>query len=181
MEDHKRGTDNRGLFELTPIGFSLRQGLLYGTAITVYLLAMMMTVDPKVWGYSDYPERVKRKVPPPTREEKRLRWLWAGPYLLFFPTYPVYSLLRLRDMLGGAVSFTDALTHLLILAATASLGDLVILDWLIISKITPGFVVIEGSEPADYKDFTHHYVGHVYASVIIIAVCAVVAYIVSVV
>ncbi|MBN2335474.1 hypothetical protein JXL21_07925 [Candidatus Bathyarchaeota archaeon] len=166
---------------MTPIGFSLRQGLLYSVAMVAYLLVMMRTVDPRVWGYTDYPERVKRKVPPPTEEERRRRWLFAGPYLLFFPTYPVYSLLRLRAMLGGAISFMDGFMHLLLLAGLASLGDLVILDWLIISRITPRWVVIEGSDAADYKDFTHHYVGHVYASVVIVAVCAVVAYIVSVV
>jgi hypothetical protein len=104
----------------------------------------------------------------------------AAPYFLFMPLYPVYSVLQLKAMAGGAIAFTEALTHLLVLAASAFLGDLVILDWLIISKITPRFVVIEGSEPADYKDFTHHYIGHAKASVIIFLLCAVIAYAVSV-
>ncbi|HEX9915377.1 MAG TPA: hypothetical protein VGB32_10695 [Candidatus Bathyarchaeia archaeon] len=160
--------------------YSIQQGLLYGAAITGYLLLMMMTVNPRIWGYSDYPERVKRKVRPPTDEEKRRVWLVAAPYFLFMPLYPVYSVLQLKAMMGGAIAFPDALTHLLVLAAMATFGDLVILDWLIISKITPRFVVIEGSEPADYKDFTHHYVGHVYASLIIVALCAAIAYAVSV-
>jgi hypothetical protein len=158
---------------------SLQQGLLYGAAITGYLLLMMMAVNPRVWGYSDYPERVKLKVRPPTEEEKRLGWLIAAPYFLFMPLYPVYSVLQLKAVMGGAIGFPDALTHLLVLVTAATLGDLVILDWFIISKITPGFVVIEGSEPADYKDFTHHYVGHAYASVVIVALCAAVAYAVS--
>ncbi len=160
--------------------YTIREGLLYGAAITGYLLLMMVTVNPRVWGYSDYPERIKRKVPPPTDEEKRRALLVAAPYFLFMPLYPVYSVLQLKAVMGGALAFPDALTHLLVLAASAFLGDLVILDWLIISKITPGFVVIEGSEPADYKDFTHHYVGHAYASVVIVAICAAVAYAVSV-
>ena len=161
--------------------YTFQQGLLYGVAITGYLLLMMVTVNPRVWGYSDYPERVKRKVRPPTAEERRLAGVVAAPYFLFMPLYPVYSVLQLRAMTGGTIAFTDALTHLLVLAASAFLGDLVILDWLIISRITPRFVVIEGSEPADYKDFTHHYVGHAYASVVIVALCAAVAYVVSVV
>jgi hypothetical protein len=160
--------------------YTIQQGLLYGAAITGYLLLMMVTVNPRVWGYSDYPERVKRKVRPPTAEEKKLVWLVAAPYFLFMPLYPVYSVLQLKAMTGGAIAFVDALAHLLVLAASAFLGDLVILDWLIISKITPRFVVIEGSEPADYKDFTHHYIGHAKASVIIFLLCAVIAYAVSV-
>jgi hypothetical protein len=162
------------------LAYSIQQGLLYGAAITGYLLLMMVTVNPRVWGYSDYPERVKRKVQPPTGEEKKLALLVAAPYFLFMPLYPVYSVLQLKTMMGGAITFHDALIHLLVLAAMATFGDLVILDWLIISKITPGFVVIEGSEPADYKDFTHHYVGHAYASVVIVAICVVVSYAVSV-
>jgi hypothetical protein len=48
----------------------------------------------------------------------------------------------------------------------ASLVDLVFLDWLIISKITPRFVIIPGSDEADYKDFSHHYRGHGRAALI---------------
>jgi hypothetical protein len=160
--------------------YSVQQGLFYGAAITGYLLLIMVTVNPRMWGYSDYPERVKSKVRPPTKEEMRWVWLLAAPYFLFMPLYPVYSVLQLKALTGGTIAFMDAFTHLLVLAAAATFGDLVILDWLIVSKITPSFVVIEGSEPADYKDFSNHYVGHTYASVIIVGICAAVAYAVSV-
>ena len=61
------------------------------------------------------------------------------------------------------------------LSLLANLGDLVILDWLVISRITPKFVIIPGSEASDYKDFSHHYKGHARASLIITGVCALVA------
>ena len=159
--------------------YSLQEGLFYGACITIYLLAMMMTVNPRIWGYSDYPERVKRKVKPPSDDEKKIGLFVALPYFIFMPFYPIYSVLRLRIMMGGNISFWDSFVHLLILAALASFGDLVLLDWLIISKITPGFVVIEGSEAEDYKDFRNHFVGHAYASVIIFCLCGLIAYIVS--
>jgi hypothetical protein len=62
-----------------------------------------------------------------------------------------------------------------ILVFLAVLGDLVLLDWLIVSKITPGFVIIPGTEEADYKDFSHHYRAHIRAAVPLILVCIVLA------
>ena len=58
-------------------------------------------------------------------------------------------------------------------------GDLVILDWLIISKITPKFVIITGTQEEDYKDFSHHYKGHTLAAIPMILICALVAAIIS--
>ncbi|MFC1802870.1 hypothetical protein ACFL0D_02765 [Thermoproteota archaeon] len=58
-------------------------------------------------------------------------------------------------------------------------GDLVILDWLIVSKITPKFVIIPGPQEEDYKDFSHRYKGHALASIPMILICALVAAIIS--
>jgi hypothetical protein len=51
------------------------------------------------------------------------------------------------------------------------LVDLVILDYLIISKITPKFVIITGTSPEDYKDFSQHYKGHILAIVPLVVIC----------
>jgi hypothetical protein len=85
----------------------------------------------------------------------------------------------LKDRLGGAITFNDAFVHLLMMVIFITIGDLVILDWLIISRITPNFVVIPGSDVEDYKDFSHHYRGHLRATIIMIALCAAVAVVVS--
>ena len=159
--------------------YSLQHGLIYGAVITGYLLVMMITVDPIIWGYSDYPERVKHKVRAPSSDERKKALVVALPFFLFMLIYSIYSLLKLRTV-GGIIPFLDAFVHLLVLAAFASFGDLVLIDWLVISKITPSFVIIEGSEAADYKDFSHHYIGHVYASFVIFFLCAFVAYIASI-
>jgi hypothetical protein len=62
----------------------------------------------------------------------------------------------------------------------ATIGDLVIPDWHVISKMTPKFVIIPGSEAADPKVFSHHYKGHAKARVILavlsLALAAVVSY-----
>lgn len=58
-------------------------------------------------------------------------------------------------------------------------GDLVILDWLIISKITPQFVIIPGTEKEDYRDLSHHYKGHVKATAVLIPILTILATMIS--
>lgn len=135
----------------------------------------MVTTSPRIWGYKDYPEKVKEKVPPQTRRERILAGILGIPFLIFAFTFPVYSVLALKTQLGGIVPFLDAFIHLMILFAFITFGDLVLLDWLLISKITPSFVVIPGSEAEDYKDFSHHFRSHLRAAVIMVIVNAVIA------
>ena len=161
------------------LDYSLQQGLIYGSIFTGYVFLLMITLSPRIWGYADYPETVKRKVPPQTRRERTIAGIVSVPFFLFAIVYPAYSVLALKDRLGGAMTFSDAFVHLLAMVIFVTIGDLVILDWLIISKITPRFVVIPGSEVEDYKDFSHHYRGHLRATIIMIALCAAVAVIVS--
>ena len=38
--------------------------LFFAVIVNGYLLLMMLTTSPRVWGYSDYSEAIKAKVPP---------------------------------------------------------------------------------------------------------------------
>lgn len=49
---------------------TLYHGLLYGAVVTVYLFLFMIMASPRIWGYADYSDAVKRKVPPQTKKEK---------------------------------------------------------------------------------------------------------------
>ena len=51
--------------------------------------------------------------------------------------------------------------------------------WIIVSKITPKFVIIPGTVKEDYKDFYHHYKAHAKATVPMILLCLIIAGIVS--
>jgi hypothetical protein len=68
-----------------------------------------------------------------------------------------------------------AFLNLFVLFLLATIGDLVFLDWLIVSKVTPQFVIIPGTEKEDYKDLSHHFKGHLKASVVLIPVLLVIA------
>ena len=150
-------------------------GLFYAFIVDGYLFLVMLFTSPRVWGYSDYSESIKAKVPPQTKQEKRLAILIAVPWLLFSAGFPIYSTFVLKSKFGGEFPFWLAFLNVFVLVFLVVLGDLVILDWLIVSKFTPEFVIIPGTEEADYKDFSHHYKAHVRAAVPLVLVCMVLA------
>jgi len=79
----------------------LRHGLFFGLVATGALFLIMITTSPRVWGYVDYPETIKRKVPPQTKKEKRLAALVAIPWTIFVLAFPVFSTYALKSKLGA--------------------------------------------------------------------------------
>ena len=139
----------------------------------------MITANPRVWGYADYSEAIKNKVPPQTGKEKLLGGIVGLPWFIFVLGFPIYSTYILKSNLGNEISFWIAFLNLFVLSLLLIVGDLVILDWLIVSKITPKFVIILGTSKEDYKDFSHHYRAHARAAVIQILICLIIAGIVT--
>jgi hypothetical protein len=154
---------------------TLIHGFIYGAVTTGYLLFIMVTISPRIWGYADYPRAVKDKVPPQTRKEKILGAIICLPWTLYVFGFPVYSTIVLKAEMGGTLTFSRAFLNLIFLIACTTFGDLVVLDWLIISKITPRFVLIPGSAKEDYKDFSHHYRGHAKAAALMIVLALILA------
>ena len=147
---------------------------LFYTAIgTGYLLIFMITFNPRIWGYQDYLEKIKEKVPPQTRREKVIAGLVGMPWFFFILAYPLISTAYMETELGGEIPFEIAFLNMFFMVFLFFLVDLVILDWLIISKITPKFVIINGTTSEDYKDFSHHYKGHLIASVPLTLICVI--------
>lgn len=145
--------------------------LFYAVVVNGYLFLMMVSTSPRVWGYSDYPDAVKAKVPPQTKEEKRTALIIGLPWMIITFGFPIYSTYVLKANLGGEIPFWIAFLNVFVMVTLVTLGDLIILDWLIISKITPQFVIIPGTEEGDYKDFSHHYRAHARAAPILLLLC----------
>ncbi len=156
----------------------IKHGLFFTVIVNGYLFILMITMSPRVWGYRDYPEVVKQKVPPQTKKEKALAGIVGLPWFIFVLGFPVVSTYMLKSNLGDEISFFKAFLNIYVLFSFATVGDLVILDWLIISKITPRFVIIPGTEVRDYKDFSHHYKGHAKAAILLIPLSLIIAAIV---
>jgi len=157
----------------------LIHGLFYAAVFNGYLLLMMIISSPRVWGYTDYSDEIKAKIPPQTKKEKRKAVLWGIPMMIFAIGFPIYSTLLLKSELGDDVSFWIAFLNVLVMVFLAYLVDLVILDWLIVSKITPQFVIIPGTTKADYKDFSHHYRSQIRAAPILVLVCLILSAVVT--
>jgi hypothetical protein len=153
----------------------LTHGLIYGGILNGYLLLFMITFSPRVWGYKDYPDVIKKKVPAQTRKEKILGVVVGLPWFLFVLGFPVFSTFALKSRMGDEISFLTAFLNVFVMVLLGTLGDLVLLDWLLISKITPPFVIIPGTVKEDYRDFSHHYKGHARASVPLIVFALIIA------
>ncbi|MFX0173866.1 MAG: hypothetical protein ACFE9L_18435 [Candidatus Hodarchaeota archaeon] len=157
----------------------IAHGIFYAIISTGYLFLFMIIFNPRIWGYQDYPEVIKKKVPPQTRKERTMAGIISLPWSLFTFGFPLISTYMLKIQLGGEIPFEIAFLNVFILFIFFFIGDLVILDWLIISKITPQFVIIPGTEVEDHKDFSHHYKTHAIATIPLILLCAVIATIVT--
>ena len=153
----------------------LAHSLFFAAIVNGYLLLIMVSTSPRVWGYSDYSEAIKAKVPPQTPKEKRLALIIGIPWMIFAVGFPLYSTYVLKSMLGGEIPFWTAFLNIFGMVFLATLCDLVILDWLIVNKITPEFVMIPGTEKADYLDFSHHYKAHARAAVVLFLLCLILA------
>jgi hypothetical protein len=148
-------------------------GFLYTLIGTGYIFILMVTFNPRIWGYQDYPKRIKEKVASQTRRERAIAGLVSLPFFIFILGYPIITTALLETNLGGEINFEVAFFNIFFMMISFFLADLVILDWLIISKITPKFVIIDGTTPEDYKDFTHHYQGHLIALIPLTIICVI--------
>lgn len=71
----------------------------------------------------------------------------------------VAALLALRR-LAGALTFADAAVSTFIILMTFNLVDLLLLDWLLVETIRPGFIAIPGVDvPTMYGGYAHHFRG----------------------
>ena len=167
------------MFVRMSISYVLLHSVFYAVIGNCYLLMLMYFFNPRIWGYQDYPDRIKEKILPQTRRERGIAGLVSIPWIIFIVGFPFYSTFILKGQQGNEIEFLLAFLNIFIMVTLFFLGDLIILDWFIISKWTPDFVIIKGSVKADYKDFSHHYRGHAIAVIPLLFICLLFAAIVT--
>jgi hypothetical protein len=108
-----------------------------------------LAYNPRLWLHRMPPE-VLQKVPKKTPQERKL-FLWiALPFLLLLFGYPiVYLLHEQNDLLSNFLT-------LIAYFAGFALWDTLVLDLLIFCKITPRFIIIEGTHREDYSNMKYH-------------------------
>lgn len=124
---------------------------LYNLAASIWIYASL-SYNPRLWLHRMPPE-VRSKVVDKTPEERRLFIAVAIPFLLLLFVYPIVYVIQ-QD-----VSLLTCLLILLTFFASFALWDTIVLDLLIFCKITPRFVIIEGTTREDYSNMKYHLAG----------------------
>ena len=138
-------------------------------------IAITMWVNPRIW-LQDYPQAIQDLVPPKNTEERRLSLILGVPFLILLLAVPTASTLTLKVQGGGAVSSLQLVTNGFGVSFIFNLVDWLILDWLVFCTLTPGFVVIPGTEGAvGYKDYAFHFRGFLIGTAFSALVGAVIA------
>jgi hypothetical protein len=147
--------------------------------MTLYLLAVMRGLSPRIWAFSDYPKTITDNVPPQTDRERRIGAYLVVPFFILIFGFPTVSTMMLEGIYGGSLPFLDAFLNILGLVLFGTFADFVILDWLIVGTITPDWVIIPGTEnmrEKEYKEFRgYHARGHARAMPVLIILSLVIA------
>ena len=67
--------------------------LFYGFTANLYLFLMMVLSSPRVWGYADYPDHIKSKVPPQTKRERTLAAVFGVPWMIYVLGFPFFRVI----------------------------------------------------------------------------------------
>jgi hypothetical protein len=140
-------------------------------------LVLSLRVNPRIF-LQDYPPKIQEKVPPKTKAERRLSWVFGLPFVLLLLLGSFFSTLSLRTQ--GNAQFWALWLNATGVLFVFNVVDWLILDWLMFCTLTPRFVVIPGSEGmAEYKDYGFHFrgflIGTVYSGVAGLIVAGVVS------
>jgi hypothetical protein len=132
---------------------ALQDGLVF-SLLMGGVVTLIQWINPRL-ELHNYPPQIQTKVPPKTEAEKKHFRKLALPMSLILLGWLLYALLRSTAKFD--LNFAEIWSYAFLMLMTFSLFDLIVLDWLIFSLITPKYLVIPGTEgdPA-YKDWRFH-------------------------
>lgn len=124
--------------------------IIYNLVISIILYGSL-AYNPRMWLHRMPPE-VTMKVPEKNPQERKLFILFALPFLMWLFAYPIIYVLQQNSSLS-----TNFLMLLAFFAGFA-LWDTLVLDLWIFCKMTPRFIIIEGTSREDYSNMKYHLV-----------------------
>jgi hypothetical protein len=137
---------------------------IYGVILSVVLFPLVLALawmNPEIM-LNDYPPDVRAKHGPMSERAKRQRLAVAPLFIAILLGIGVVSFRGLHAASGGNVPFRDAAIHLFIMLSVFNVLDWLALDWLIVVRACPRFIVLPGTEGlAGYKDYGFHFRGFV--------------------
>ena len=133
--------------------------LIYGI-ITSFLLTGLilgsLRVNSRLW-IQDLPKELKALIPSKTPKEKKQSLYLTFIFLIIFFLGPIAGIVDLLGVTGIRAGFWQSIILSYGIYSIFNLVDLLIVDWLFICFITPGFVLIPGITAAQLKDYNKHF------------------------
>ena len=146
------------------INHTLLHGLALSLIASVYIIITFL-INPRIWLH-DYPHDIQELIPPKDEKENRLSLILGIPFLLLLFGVPLVSTILLKNH-NPDYSYLSLAFNAFGVAFAFNLVDWLILDWLMFCTITPGFVVLPGSEGASaYQDYWFHFRGFLIGTVL---------------
>ncbi len=130
------------------ISHVLLGGALLSLGMTLLVFGSML-YNPRLW-LQDYPEAVRRLVPPLSAAEKTAQRILLVPFLLLMLGGPLLSTLALRTASGGTLPFVTAYLNTFLVLNIVNLFDAVVLDLLVLTWMKPRFMYLPGTQPEQY-------------------------------
>jgi hypothetical protein len=122
--------------------------LIYNLAASI-LIYGSLACQPRLWLHRMPPE-VHKKVPPKTSEENKL-FLWVAlPFVLLLFAYPIGYVIQ------EGTNLATTFWMLLAFFAGFAVWDTLVLDILVFCRLTPRFIMINGTTRADYANMKYH-------------------------
>ena len=143
----------------------LRDGALLSVVASTYLL-VLLRFKPRMF-LRHFPKAIREIVPPRSEKERRLSIMLGVPLGLLFIASIFASALRWRASAQGSLSFWELFAHVFGLFFIFNLVDLLILDWLIVCRFTPRWLIIPGTEQIVMpKEYLYHFKGFLMGTVV---------------
>ncbi len=140
------------------------------SAVLFPLILGLTRLNPEIM-LNDYPPDIQAKYGPMSARARRLRLPVGLAVTALLVALIVWSFQAVAAApgagAGGDLSFHDAGLHLFVMFNVFNLLDLVVLDWLIVVRLRPRFMILPGTEGlAGYGDFAFHFKGFLIGLVI---------------
>jgi hypothetical protein len=143
----------------------LRDGALLSVVSSTYLL-VLLRFTPRMF-LRHFPKEIREVAPPKSEKERRISILLGAPFGLLFIGYIFASALLWRASAQESPSFWELFAHAFGLFFLFNLVDLLILDWLIVCRFTPSWLVIPGTEHVVMpKEYLYHFKGFLTGTVV---------------
>ena len=150
------------------MGKMLFDGMILSFLASLFIVSSLR-VNPRMW-LQDFPEDIRKAVPPKSKTEQRLSLAFGIPFLILLLAVPFISTLTLKHQSGGDISFFRLFMNAFGVAFIFNLVDWLLLDWLLFCTITPSFIIIPGTAGMPgYKNYYFHFRGFMIGTVLCVA------------